>query len=110
MKKLTLVLLEVSTSDESCFSVCVKLRDASASARVSSTGGRLSHVSHPPTHPATLHPAVGVAAELAEEEDEEEEDFSVLGAAIEAAAALAAAANKDGEAALDTGGVATASG
>ena len=30
--------------------VCVKLRDASARARVSSTG-RVSHVSHPAAHP-----------------------------------------------------------
>jgi len=40
------VLLEVRTSDESCFNVCVKLRDASARARVSRMG-RVSHVSQP---------------------------------------------------------------
>ena len=50
----TLVLLEVSTSDESCLRVCVRLREASANARVSSTG-RVSHVSHP-THPVTPQP------------------------------------------------------
>ena len=53
----TLVLLEVSTSDESCLRVCVRLREASANARVSSTG-RVSHVSHP-THPVTPQPGWG---------------------------------------------------
>ena len=53
------MLLEVSTSDESCLRVCVRLRDASASARVSSTG-RVSHVSQP-MQPLIPQPAEAAA-------------------------------------------------
>lgn len=114
------MLLEVSTSDESCFRVCVKLREASASARVSSTG-RVSHVSHP-THPVTPQPggtagpllallllllgfstlmAVGGVVAAAEAVGA----AGWLDAAIEAA--LAAAANNEGDGARDGGGVAS---
>lgn len=57
------MLLEVSTSDESCLRVCVKLREASANARVSSTG-RVSHVSQP-THPVTPQPGEALVAAAA---------------------------------------------
>ena len=61
--ELTLVLLDVRTSDDSCFRVCVKLRDASASARVSNIG-RASHVSHP-THPGNPQSTAATAATAA---------------------------------------------
>lgn len=54
---LSAVLLDVSTSDESCLRVCVRLREASARARVSSTG-LVSHVSQP-TQPVP-HPDASV--------------------------------------------------
>lgn len=113
------MLLEVSTSDESCLRVCVRLREASARARVSSTG-RMSHVSHP-THPATPQPtaAAGGTADpilLAVGGGDGFSDLTTGGTAAEvddgtetgfddAEAALAAAARSEGDGALDGGGV-----
>lgn len=107
------MLLEVSTSDESCLSVCVRLREASARARVSSTG-LISHVSHP-THPATPQPTAGVAtlAPLLLAEGFSDlttggtvDDGTDTGLDSGAEAAFAAAANSEGDGALDGGGVA----
>lgn len=74
---LTLVLLDVSTSEESCLRVCVRLREASANALVSSTG-RVSHISQP-RQPLNPQPAN-------DEEDVEEEEAEVDGPAAAPAA------------------------
>lgn len=100
----TLVLLEVSTSDESCLRVCVRLREASANARVSSTGRVVSQASQPrqPLIPQTE----GVEGRVDDEDDDDEVEgvgvatFSVFttgGVGREAALAAAAKSEGDGE-------------
>ena len=80
------------TSDDSCLSVCVRLRDASARALVSRIG-RASHVSQP-TQPVPQPANVGDAedAEDVEEDAEDVEDDAGASSLTVAAAAAAAAA------------------
>ena len=79
-----MVLLEVRTSDDSCLSVCVRLRDASARALVSRIG-RASHVSQP-TQPVPQPANVG-DAEDAEDVEDVEDDAGASSLTVAAAAA-----------------------
>jgi len=58
---------DVSTSEESCFSVCVRFREASARARVSKVGFAAVVGSH-------LHNAGVDTVELDDDDDDDDED------------------------------------
>lgn len=73
-------LLEVSTSDDSCFSVCVRFRDASARARVSSVGFEAEEEAEEPG-------AEEEEEEAVEAEEEEEAVEEVGGSHLHEAAA-----------------------
>ena len=86
------------TSDDSCLSVCVRLRDASARALVSRIG-RASHVSQP-TQPVPQPANVGDAedAEDVEEDAEDvEDDAGASSLTVAAAAAVDFLTSGDGD-------------
>ena len=89
-----MVLLEVRTSDDSCLSVCVRLRDASARALVSRIG-RASHVSQP-TQPVPQPANVG-DAEDAEDVEDVEDDAGASSLTVAAAAAVDFLTSGDGD-------------